>query len=75
MLVFVVDNIKLYFINVCFHTSCKISFELFMLPWLQLYFITRINVSYMHFNEKIKKLYVSFTLFFYDKLHFMTCRA
>ena len=60
-----VNNIKLYFVSVCFLTSCKISFAFFLLPWLQQYFITCINVSYMNFNEK----------FFYDKLHFMNCRA
>ena len=75
MLVFVVNNIQVYFINVCFLTSCKILFELFLLPWLQPYFITRINVSYMNFNKKIKKLYVSFKKKFYDKLHFMNCSA
>ena len=64
MLAFVVNNIQLYFISVCFPTSCKISFEFFLLPWLQPYFITCINVSYMHFSEKKFKLYVFFTLFF-----------
>ena len=75
MSVFVVNNIKLYFISVCFLTSCKISFEFFLLPWLQSYLITCINVSYMNLNEKLKKLYNFFNLFFYDKLHFMNCRA
>ena len=73
MLVFVVNNIKLYFISVCFLTSCKISFELFLLPWLQPYFISCINVSYMNFIKNLKK-FVFFNLFFHDKLHFMNCR-
>ena len=42
MLVFVVNNIKLSFISFCFLTSCKISFEFLLLPWLQPYFLTRI---------------------------------
>ena len=54
MSVFVVNNMKLYFICVYFLTSCKISFELFMLPSLQPYFLSFINVSYMNFDEKLK---------------------